>query len=201
MEHGFRKIATCTAPLPARSKSPSSRTSCRNARRSRKNQYFWSYTIVITNSGGETVQLQTRHWIITDATGHQENIRGEGVIGEQPRARAGRALRIYQRRAAADRLGLHDRPLSDGERKRRAVRDRHPDILARQPGQQAGVELANDSASASAVEIVITGFDPVIHLSSEESLLRRLMDCRVKPGNDGLRKEVLPPTPRPPLLA
>src|ERR1700724_1327389 len=40
--------------------------------------------IDITNAGNETVQLQTRHWIITDATGHQENVRGEGVIGEQP---------------------------------------------------------------------------------------------------------------------
>ena len=49
-----------------------------------RGQYFWSYTIVITNAGNETVQLQTRHWIITDATGHQENVRGEGVIGEQP---------------------------------------------------------------------------------------------------------------------
>jgi ApaG protein len=49
-----------------------------------KREYFWSYTIVITNTGPETVQLRTRHWIITDATGRQENIRGEGVIGEQP---------------------------------------------------------------------------------------------------------------------
>ena len=47
-------------------------------------QYFWSYTIVITNTGDETVQLKTRHWVITDATGHQENIRGKGVVGEQP---------------------------------------------------------------------------------------------------------------------
>ena len=47
-------------------------------------QYFWSYTIVITNSGKETVQLQTRHWIITDGTGHRHNIRGEGVVGEKP---------------------------------------------------------------------------------------------------------------------
>src|SRR5205085_10925252 len=46
--------------------------------------YFWSYTIVITNTGAETVQLQTRHWIITDATGYQETVRGEGVVGEQP---------------------------------------------------------------------------------------------------------------------
>jgi ApaG protein len=47
-------------------------------------RYFWSYTIVITNTGDETVQLRTRHWIITDASGKQEEVRGEGVVGEQP---------------------------------------------------------------------------------------------------------------------
>src|SRR5258708_11949518 len=49
-----------------------------------RREYFWSYTIVITNTGNETVQLQTRHWIITDASGRRQEIRGEGVIGEQP---------------------------------------------------------------------------------------------------------------------
>jgi ApaG protein len=49
-----------------------------------KGEYFWSYTIVITNSGTETVQLRTRHWIITDATGRKKEVRGEGVIGQQP---------------------------------------------------------------------------------------------------------------------
>ena len=49
-----------------------------------RGQFFWAYTIVITNNGEETVQLRTRHWIITDATGHKEEVRGEGVIGEQP---------------------------------------------------------------------------------------------------------------------
>jgi ApaG protein len=49
-----------------------------------KGQYFWAYTIVITNSGNETVQLRTRHWIITDATGGKQEVRGEGVVGEQP---------------------------------------------------------------------------------------------------------------------
>jgi ApaG protein len=49
-----------------------------------KGEYFWSYTIVITNTGEETVQLKTRHWIITDATGRKQEIRGEGVVGEQP---------------------------------------------------------------------------------------------------------------------
>jgi ApaG protein len=47
-------------------------------------QYFWSYTIVITNSGTETVQLRMRHWIITDASGRRQVVRGEGVVGEQP---------------------------------------------------------------------------------------------------------------------
>ena len=49
-----------------------------------RGQYFWAYTIVITNIGAETVQLRTRHWIITDATGRKVEVRGEGVIGEQP---------------------------------------------------------------------------------------------------------------------
>jgi ApaG protein len=47
-------------------------------------RYFWAYTIVITNTGEETVQLKTRHWIITDASGKQQEVRGEGVVGEQP---------------------------------------------------------------------------------------------------------------------
>jgi ApaG protein len=54
------------------------RSSAENSR------FFWSYTIVITNTGDETVQLRTRHWIITDASGKQEEVRGEGVVGEQP---------------------------------------------------------------------------------------------------------------------
>jgi ApaG protein len=54
-----------------------------------KSEYFWSYTIVITNTGAETVQLQTRHWIIIDATGHRHEFRGEGVVGEQPVLRPG----------------------------------------------------------------------------------------------------------------
>ena len=49
-----------------------------------RSRYFWSYTIVITNSSDETVQLRTRRWIITDAAGRQQEVRGEGVVGEQP---------------------------------------------------------------------------------------------------------------------
>jgi ApaG protein len=46
--------------------------------------YFWSYKIKITNRGPETVQLKTRHWRITDANGKQQEVRGAGVVGEQP---------------------------------------------------------------------------------------------------------------------
>lgn len=56
-------------------------------------QYFWSYTIVIVNSGTETVQLRTRYWLITDATGHQQEVRGEGVVGEQPYLKPGQGFR------------------------------------------------------------------------------------------------------------
>jgi ApaG protein len=47
-------------------------------------QWFFLYTIRITNEGTETVQLQSRHWIITDAEGEVEEVRGPGVVGEQP---------------------------------------------------------------------------------------------------------------------
>jgi ApaG protein len=46
--------------------------------------FFWAYTITLTNLGGETVQLKTRHWRITDAQGRLQEVRGEGVVGEQP---------------------------------------------------------------------------------------------------------------------
>lgn len=47
-------------------------------------QYFWAYTIGITNRGHEAVQLKTRYWHITDATGRVQEVRGAGVVGEEP---------------------------------------------------------------------------------------------------------------------
>ena len=49
-----------------------------------QNEWFFDYTVRITNERDETVQLLSRHWIITDATGHVEEVRGPGVVGEQP---------------------------------------------------------------------------------------------------------------------
>ena len=49
-----------------------------------EDHYLWAYTIRIENGGEETVQLLNRHWIITDARGQVEEVRGPGVVGEQP---------------------------------------------------------------------------------------------------------------------
>ena len=46
--------------------------------------YFWAYTVEITNLGREVVQLKSRVWKITDANGRTEEVRGPGVIGQQP---------------------------------------------------------------------------------------------------------------------
>src|ERR1044071_7743391 len=47
-------------------------------------QWVFQYTVRITNQGTDTVQLLSRHWIITDALDHTEEVRGPGVVGEQP---------------------------------------------------------------------------------------------------------------------
>lgn len=49
-----------------------------------EHRYMFAYTVVIANEGDEPAQLQTRHWIITDAHGEVEEVRGPGVVGETP---------------------------------------------------------------------------------------------------------------------
>lgn len=46
--------------------------------------YVWSYTVEIENCGTETIQLRTRQWQITDASGRTQEVHGDGVVGEQP---------------------------------------------------------------------------------------------------------------------
>lgn len=55
-------------------------------------QWFFLYTITISNEGDEPVQLLSRHWVITDAVGHVEEVRGPGVVGEQPVIEPGQAF-------------------------------------------------------------------------------------------------------------
>ena len=49
-----------------------------------QNRYVFAYTITISNSGVSTAKLISRHWLITDAAEHVQEVRGEGVVGEQP---------------------------------------------------------------------------------------------------------------------
>jgi len=76
-----RNIAVTVSPrfMPERSSSEESR-------------YFWAYTIEIRNGGDKTVQLKTRHWVITDAIGQTQEVRGAGVVGEEPVLEPGAAF-------------------------------------------------------------------------------------------------------------
>jgi len=47
-------------------------------------RYIFSYTVTIHNTGPVPAKLLTRHWLITDANGNTQEVRGEGVVGEQP---------------------------------------------------------------------------------------------------------------------
>ena len=49
-----------------------------------QNRFMWAYAITIENQGNETVQLLSRHWLITSAAGQTQEVRGPGVVGEQP---------------------------------------------------------------------------------------------------------------------
>ncbi len=51
--------------------------------------YVWTYHVTIENLGMEYITLRNRYWRITDARGHTEEVRGEGVVGEQPYLRPG----------------------------------------------------------------------------------------------------------------
>ena len=54
-----------------------------------KNRYVFAYTITIENQGDIPAQLLTRHWIITDANGKVQEVKGDGVVGEQPYLKPG----------------------------------------------------------------------------------------------------------------
>jgi ApaG protein len=57
-----------------------------------KGHFFWAYTISIINHGQEAVQLKTRHWKITDGNGRLQEVRGAGVVGEEPVLKSGESF-------------------------------------------------------------------------------------------------------------
>jgi ApaG protein len=58
-----------------------------------RGRYVWAYTVEIENRGDAEIQLVSRHWIITDALNRTEEVKGAGVVGEQPELKPGEAFR------------------------------------------------------------------------------------------------------------
>ena len=58
-----------------------------------RDRYVFAYTVQVLNQGNIAAKLLSRHWIITDANGKVEEVRGEGVVGEQPYLRPGEGFR------------------------------------------------------------------------------------------------------------
>lgn len=59
----------------------------------KERRYVFSYTITIRNEGPVAARLLTRHWVITDANGKVQEVRGDGVVGEQPYLKPGQGFR------------------------------------------------------------------------------------------------------------
>ena len=57
-----------------------------------RNQYAFAYTITVTNTGSIPAQLLSRHWIITDSDHHVQEVKGLGVVGQQPRLKPGESF-------------------------------------------------------------------------------------------------------------
>ena len=94
-------------------------------------RYFWRYDVEIANLGDKPVTLIERHWRITDADGRQQEVRGPGVVGEQPTIRPGEAFRYASGCPLATPSGVmvgEYRMVSEDGRK---LRRRHSGLLAR----------------------------------------------------------------------
>jgi ApaG protein len=85
-------VTTRTAYIPEQSDATSGR-------------YVFAYTITLKNTGSVTAQLISRHWIITDANNRQQEVRGLGVIGEQPQLRPDETFEYTSGTAIATPVG------------------------------------------------------------------------------------------------
>ena len=106
-------------------------------------RYVFSYTITILNEGSEPARLLRRHWLITDANGKVQEVRGDGVVGEQPHLQPGQGFRYSSGAILETPVGHHAGQLPDGNGPGRALRctdravppghARHPALSARGP--------------------------------------------------------------------
>jgi ApaG protein len=70
-----------------------------------QSRYVFAYTMTITNTGTTAARLVSRHWIITDANDKVREVRGEGVVGEQPHLRPGETFEYTSGAAIATPVG------------------------------------------------------------------------------------------------
>ncbi len=70
-----------------------------------RGHYVFAYTITITNDGTVGIQLISRHWVITDANEQTQEVRGLGVVGEQPLLKPGESFRYTSGTAIATPVG------------------------------------------------------------------------------------------------
>jgi ApaG protein len=84
-----------------------------------RDHYFWAYAVEIHNAGRDRVQLISRHWQITDALGKTQEVRGSGVVGEQPTLEPGESFRytsgVPLRTPSGIMLGWYTMESEDGE--------------------------------------------------------------------------------------
>jgi len=85
-----------------------------------ENRFVWAYTIFLENLGDETVQLLNRYWHITDGLGRSKEVRGPGVVGEQPVLKPGEAFRytsgVPLTTPSGIMVGEYEMVLPDGEK-------------------------------------------------------------------------------------
>ncbi len=68
-------------------------------------RFVFAYTVTLTNAGETSVQLISRHWVITDAEYHVQEVRGKGVVGEQPVLQPGQSFEYSSGTVLATQVG------------------------------------------------------------------------------------------------
>jgi hypothetical protein len=96
-----------------------------------QDRFAFAYTITVQNNGQIPAKLLSRHWVITDGDGHVEEVRGAGVVGQQPLIEAGKEPHLQQRHGDDHQGRQHARQLSDARRRRQTFRRHHRSVPAR----------------------------------------------------------------------
>ena len=106
-----------------------------------ENRYVWGYHVTIDNQSDEFVQLMSRYWHITDGTGRVEEVRGAGVVGDQPELNPGDSYQYTSGCPLSTPSGIMVGHYTMRNKPGRDVRHRHPRLLARSAGHAQDGEL------------------------------------------------------------